>query len=344
MRDLGVTFRTGRGLFGGGHVVRAVDGVSLALAEGRTLALVGESGSGKSTIGRAILRLVDPDAGTVELRGRDLTRLSGAALRRARREVQMVFQDPYSSLDPILPVGRSIGEPLEVHTRLGRRARERRVAELLELVGLRADQADRLPHEFSGGQRQRLAIARALAVTPKVVVCDEAVSALDVSTQNQVIDLLERLQRELGVSYLFISHDLSVVRHVAHDVAVLYLGKLVEQGPVERVFAATAHPYTQALLAAVPQPRPGAGARRRVLLRGDLAVDAPEQGCALHPRCPHAMDVCRTTAPEPVEVPGGGSVSCHLHTTGPALGGRPLAELSAAPVPAAPVGAAPAPT
>lgn len=310
---------------------RAVDGVSFHIDPGETLAVVGESGSGKSTTARAVLRLLPPSGGTVRLDGVDLTTLSRAELRRARQRMQMVFQDPYSSLDPSMVVAESVGEPLQVHTSLDTRGRHQRVGELLEQVGLSPHHLERYPYEFSGGQRQRLAIARAIALEPSLVVCDEAVSALDVSTQNQIINLLEDLQGELGVSYLFISHDLAVVRHIAHRVAVMYLGRIVESGPVERIFGATAHPYTEALLSAVPVPDPEVqrGAER-IILRGDVPDPTrPPQGCAFHLRCPHVMDICRTTRPAVTPVDGGGEVACWLQVDGPRLGGRPLRALQA---------------
>ncbi|MQA95661.1 MAG: ATP-binding cassette domain-containing protein [Streptosporangiales bacterium] len=307
--------------------VYAVRGVSLHLAPGETLGLVGESGSGKSTAARAALRLVPVSSGTVLLDGEDLTGLGGAELRRRRRKAQMVFQDPFSSLDPSSTVGDSIAEPLRTHLGLGRAEREARVAELLELVGLDEAHAARYPQEFSGGQRQRIAIARAIAVSPAVVVCDEAVSSLDVSTQNQVLNLLGRLQRELGTAYLFIAHDLAVVRHIADRVAVMYLGEIVEEGPTRRVYGMPAHPYTEALLSAIPVPDPDrAGLGKRIVLPGDMPdATAPPPGCAFHTRCPYAMEICSREAPPVVEVEGGGRSACHLHTSGPSLGGAPLA-------------------
>jgi peptide/nickel transport system ATP-binding protein len=294
--------------------VRAVDGVSLTVAPGETLAVVGESGSGKSTVARAILRLVRPDAGTVWLDGADVSRYSDRAFRKVRASVQMVFQDPYSSLDPSMTVADSVAEPLEVHTNLTRAARQRRVAELFDLVGLAGHHLHRYPYEFSGGQRQRIAIARAIAVDPRLVICDEAVSALDVSTQNQIINLLGDLRTRLGIAYLFISHDLAVVRNLADRVAVMYLGRIVEEGPVARVFGAPAHPYTKALLTAVPVANPARQRQReRVPLLGEVPdATNPPTGCAFHPRCPYALPVCATDRPAPVAVPGGGLAACHL--------------------------------
>ncbi|GAA4880748.1 MULTISPECIES: ABC transporter ATP-binding protein [Saccharopolyspora] len=326
---LSVSFPVKRGLFRRPDRLRAVDDVSFELAPGEVLGLVGESGSGKSTTGRALMRLVEPDAGSVRLREVELTELSGEQMRRHRRHIQMVFQDPYSSLDPSMVIAESVGEPLEVHEGLRGRQRDERVRELLVRVGLSARHLERYPYEFSGGQRQRLAIARALAVDPAVVVCDEAVSALDVSTQNQIINLLERLRGELGTSYLFISHDLSVVRRLAQRVAVMYLGRLVEDGPSERLYSRPAHPYTEALLSAVPVPDPVAQRRReRIVLPGDPPDPTdPPRGCPFHPRCPYAMDVCREETPAPTPVDGGGRVRCHLHTAGPVLAGGSVLEL-----------------
>ncbi|MGW0040274.1 ABC transporter ATP-binding protein [Rhodococcus sp. NPDC003348] len=314
VRGLNVEFRSGSALFGGKRTVRAVNDVSFDIRAGETFALVGESGSGKSTTARGILRLVDVAAGTVMLDGVDVTSLSRNDLRAARRNMQMVFQDPYSSLDAARTVGDAIAEPLEVHTELDADARRRRVGDLLEQVGLRREHAQRYPYEFSGGQRQRIAIARAIAVEPKLIVADEAVSALDVSTQNQVIALLERLSRELGIAYLFIAHDLAVVRHIAQTTAVMYLGKIVEWGPSERLFAEPAHPYTKALLSAVPVPNPRRQRDRdRIRLTGELPDPAnPPSGCAFSTRCPLVTDRCRTEVPAVTDVPGGGQVACHL--------------------------------
>ncbi|MBE9375202.1 ABC transporter ATP-binding protein [Saccharopolyspora sp. HNM0983] len=338
--NLSVSFPIPRGALRRTGRLTAVSEVSLALAPGEVLGLVGESGSGKSTTGRALLRLVEPDSGTILLRGTDFTALRGDRLRRARRHVQMVFQDPYSSLDPSMVVAESLGEPLHVHERLTRAQRHERVRELLRLVGLAPQHLERYPYEFSGGQRQRLAIARALATGPDVLVCDEAVSALDVSTQNQIINLLERLRTDLGTAYLFISHDLSVLRRLAQRVAVMYLGGIVEQGPAERVYTAPAHPYTRALLSAVPVPDPAHRDRHRTIPAGDPPDPAaPPGGCPFHPRCAFAMDVCRTERPAETPVLGGGTVRCHLHTSGPGLGGNPLPDPDAALDPTGPPGA-----
>jgi peptide/nickel transport system ATP-binding protein len=313
VEDVSVTFGK-PGLRRRGRVLRAVDGVSLQIERGSTLGLVGESGSGKSTLGRAVLRLVPVRSGRVRLDGHDVTALRGRALRDARRRMQMVFQDPYSSLDPSSVIGDSIAEPLLEHEGLSRRDTESRVRELLDVVGLPPGHADRYPHEFSGGQRQRVAIARAIALRPSLVVCDEAVSALDVSTQNQVINLLEDLREQFGLSYLFIAHDLALVRHIAQEVAVMYLGHVVENGPTDRVYEAPAHPYTRALLSAIPASHPKRAATgRRTALSGDLPDPAnPPPGCPFVTRCPSAMDVCREVAPPTVAVAGGGSAACHL--------------------------------
>ncbi len=311
--DVAVTFsRRGRKRAEGG--VRALDGVSLELARGETLGVVGESGSGKSTLARVVMRLLDADRGEVELDGVRIDQVSSKDLRRLRPQFQMVFQDPYSSLDSSMTVGESIAQPLVVHRTVPPSERAAVVDELLERVGLGRDYADRYPDELSGGQRQRVAIARALALEPKLIVCDESVSALDVSTQNQVINLLEDIQRDSGTSYLFIAHDLSVVRHIAHRVVVMYLGRVVESGPVERVFSSPAHPYTEALLSAIPIPNPGLQrARTRITLEGDPPDPTlVPQGCAFHDRCRHAMPRCSVDVPLLQVVEGGGESACHL--------------------------------
>ncbi|TDB91589.1 ABC transporter ATP-binding protein [Actinomadura sp. KC216] len=333
VRDVSVVFRKKRTL-AAARQVRAVNDVTFHIDQGETFGLVGESGSGKSTTGRALLKLVPTVSGSIRVAGHDVTSLRGSALRKARRSMQMVFQDPYSSLDPSSTVAASIAEPLVVHEKLSAKAARSRVHELIEMVGLRASYADRYPYEFSGGQRQRLAIARAIALNPRFVVCDEAVSALDVSTQNQVINLLERLRSEFKLTYLFIAHDLAIVRHISHRVGVMYLGRIVETGPAERVYGAPAHPYTQALLSAIPDPRRES---ERIVLEGDLPDPAkPPVGCPFQTRCRFVMDVCRQRMPEHTAVEGGGEVACHLQTSGPTLAGSPLHDLAPTRVAAAP--------
>ncbi|MEA2777888.1 MAG: peptide/nickel transport system ATP-binding protein [Acetobacteraceae bacterium] len=304
----------------GGRPVKAVDGVSFDLAAAETLALVGESGCGKSTTGRMLLRLTEPTAGAIRFDGVDLLGLGRRALRQRRRELQIVFQDPYSSLSPRLRVEDIIAEPLDVHGLCrSRTARRDRVVELLGLVGLDAVHLRRHPFEFSGGQRQRIAIARALAPEPRLIVADEPVSALDVSIQSQVVNLMQDLQTRLGVAYVFISHDLAVVRHIANRVAVMYLGRLVEVGDTDALFDAPHHPYTQALLSAAPVPDPERR-RSRIVLRGDVPnpANAPS-GCHFHPRCPIAQAVCRETVPTLREVRHGQSAACHFAAPFPIL-------------------------
>jgi peptide/nickel transport system ATP-binding protein len=312
-----------------GHV-HAVDGVSLEVRPGETLGLVGESGSGKSTTGRAMLRLVELTRGRVVVDGREVSALTGRALRDARHDMQMVFQDPYSSLDPRRTIAEAVGEPLEVHLGLRGARRDDEVARLLDLVGIGGHALQRYPYEFSGGQRQRIAIARALALNPAFVVCDEPVSSLDVSTQSQVINLLADLQRRLGIAFLFIAHDLSVVAHISHRIAVMYLGSIVETGPTAEVIARPRHPYTQALLSAVPVPDPTIQReRRRIVLSGDIPSPSnPPAGCHFHTRCPYVMDVCRTVVPPVFTDASGTTALCHLHTEGPVLDGRPVTELT----------------
>ncbi|HXQ60046.1 MAG TPA: dipeptide ABC transporter ATP-binding protein [Acidimicrobiales bacterium] len=306
--------------------VKAVDGVDLHVPVGRTVGLVGESGSGKSTLARLIVRLVDPSEGSIVLDGHDLTTLSGRELRHTRRSMQIVFQDPYSSLDPRMRVNDIVGEPLEIYDNVTGAERDERVAELLDQVGLGRYALYRRPHEFSGGQRQRIAIARALAPRPRLLVCDEPVSALDVSTQSQVINLLTDLQSRLGLAFLFIAHDLSVVRHISDRIAVMYLGRIVEEGDAEEVYLRPRHPYTEALLSAIPIPDvhrpPGI---QRIVLTGEVANPLdPPTGCTFHPRCPYAMEICSTVEPQPFVTPAGTTVRCHLHTSGPVLDGRPI--------------------
>ncbi len=304
--DLKKHFRTRSGL------VRAVDGVSFALARGETLGLVGESGCGKSTTARLVLRLIEPTGGTVRFDGQDITKLPGGELRRLRRRMQIVFQDPFASLNPRMTVGATLDEPLSLHG-YGNVARRRdRVAELLGLVGLTPEHAARYPHEFSGGQRQRVGIARALALEPALVVCDEPVSALDVSVQAQVVNLLRDLQARLGLSYLFIAHDLAVVKHVATRVAVMYLGRIVETAGRDELFANPRHPYTRALLAAIPRPDPAQKLARQVP-GGDVPSPLdPPPGCHFHTRCPFVADRCRTEVPVLREVAEGHAAACHF--------------------------------
>jgi oligopeptide/dipeptide ABC transporter ATP-binding protein len=290
--------------------VQAVDGVSFTVEAGKTLALVGESGSGKSTVGRLVLRLIEPTAGRVSFGGTEVFSLDPAATRAYRRNAQLVFQDPYASLNPRMTVGDILGEPLALHSIVPAAQRAQRVAELMEMVGLEPRFAPRYPHEFSGGQRQRIVIARALAVEPKLIVCDEPVSALDVSIRSQVLNLLRDLQRRLDLAYIFISHDLAVVKHIADRVAVMYLGRIVEVAPTDELFAHPRHPYTQALLSAIPVPRPRAR-RERTILPGDVPSPiAPPPGCHLHQRCPHAIDRCRVERPE-LRDAGGHATACH---------------------------------
>jgi oligopeptide transport system ATP-binding protein len=294
--------------------VKAVDGVSFEIRHGETLGLVGESGCGKSTTGRAILQLHKPTAGHVYFEDVDLATLSGGELRRLRPKMQMIFQDPYASLNPRHSVAKIVGEPLVVHGVGNGRERRERVMELLELVGLRSMHLNRFPHEFSGGQRQRIGIARALALNPSFIVCDEPISALDVSIQAQVVNLLQDLQKELGLTYLFIAHDLSMVRHISHSVAVMYLGKIVELTDRKTLFRDPIHPYTQSLLSAVPIPDPKLERkRRRIILKGEVPSPAhPPSGCVFHTRCPIAVEDCSVIEPEFREVDAGHAVACLL--------------------------------
>jgi len=294
--------------------VKAVDGVSFDVYRGETLGLVGESGCGKTTTGRTIIRLYEPTDGHVHFEGADLAAIRGSQLRQMRRKMQMIFQDPYASLSPRMSVLGIVGEPMEVHRVASGKERKDRVAELLELVGLDPAFMNRYPHEFSGGQRQRIGLARSLALNPDLIICDEPISALDVSIQAQVVNLLEELQAKLGLTYVFIAHDLSMVRHISNRVAVMYLGKIVELTDRDTLYSNPLHPYTQALLSAVPVPDPFIEEKRqRIILEGDLPSPAnPPQGCNFNTRCPVAIDTCFEVEPEFIEVAPGHSCACHL--------------------------------
>jgi oligopeptide/dipeptide ABC transporter ATP-binding protein len=292
--------------------VKAVDGVTFDVARGETLGLVGESGCGKSTLGRTILRLIDPTAGSIRFAGKELVGLSQRALRPMRKQMQLIFQDPYASLNPRMTVGEIIGEPFVIHQLASGKAREEKIAALLDKMGLPRDAARRYPHEFSGGQRQRIGIARALAVNPDLVVADEPISALDVSIQAQIVNLLVDLQRELGLTYLFVAHDLRIVEYISTRVAVMYLGKIVELASAKELYKNPRHPYTQALLSAVPIPDPSRK-RERIILQGDVPSPInPPKGCAFNPRCPYAFDRCRVETPPLYQLGAGHVSACFL--------------------------------
>ncbi|MEK7210292.1 MAG: dipeptide ABC transporter ATP-binding protein [Candidatus Binatota bacterium] len=317
VRSLKKYFPVGSGLFSRRKgEVKAVDGVSLTVEEGETLGLVGESGCGKSTLGRSILRLIEPTEGEVFFQGKNLLAMSPRELRDMRRQMQIIFQDPYASLNPRMRVGETVGEGLEIHKLATGKKKREQVMGLLNQVGLREEHYDRYPHEFSGGQRQRIGIARALAVSPKFIVADEPVSSLDVSIQAQIINLLQELQEKMHLTYFFISHDLRVVEHISHRVAIMYLGKIVEIAPSDKIYQEAKHPYTQALLSAVPIPDPNRR-KERIVLQGDVPSPVnPPPGCAFHPRCRYREDICDKVEPKLEFGAGGHGVSCHVFGPG----------------------------
>ncbi|MGI6173111.1 MAG: ABC transporter ATP-binding protein [Christensenellales bacterium] len=316
VKNLTKYFDIGGGFLSEKKVVHAVENVSFSVEKGETLGLVGESGCGKSTVGRTLLRLYEPTGGQIFFDGQDITR---ANMTPFRKRMQIVFQDPYASLDPRMTVGDIVGEPLDIYRAYANKSERRdRILELLALVGLNSEHMNRYPHEFSGGQRQRISIARAMALRPDFMVCDEPISALDVSIQAQVINMLMELQNKLGMAYLFIAHDLNVVRHISRRVGVMYLGSLVEVCDAARLYKEPLHPYTQALLSAIPIPDPDASrAKKRVVLQGDVPSPMnPPKGCLFHTRCPYARDICRETAPETISVDAAHTVACHKVSQG----------------------------
>lgn len=312
VRNMKKHFSARKGFFGKERIVKAVDGVSFSIAKGETLGIVGESGCGKSTLGRSVLRLVEPTAGETLFQGRDIVKLSKQELRIARREMQIVFQDPYASLNPRSTVRAILEAPYYIHKMGSKQEIRTKVEALIEKVGLSVQQLDLYPHEFSGGQRQRIGIARALTLNPKLIVADEPVSALDVSIQSQVLNLLADLRREYALSYMFISHDLSVVQHISNRVAVMYLGRIIELADVDELYSNPQHPYTQALLSAVPRPNPEVK-KERIILKGDLPSPAnPPSGCSFHTRCPAAAPVCAMSSPQLKEIGNGHLAACLL--------------------------------
>ncbi|GGG64905.1 ABC transporter ATP-binding protein [Paenibacillus radicis (ex Gao et al. 2016)] len=313
VKGLQKSFLVNKGWFGNNKYLQAVNNISFSIGKGETFSLVGESGCGKSTTGRLVTRLLTPNQGEVWFNGQNITQLNDNQMRPIRKEMQMVFQDPYASLNPRMKVKDLVAEPLLIHTKLSQGERDKLASELLEVVGLNSFHAERYAHEFSGGQRQRIGIARALSVRPSLIVADEPVSALDVSIQSQVLNLLQDLQEQYGLTYLFISHDLSVVEHISDRIGVMYLGSLVETAPKDELYERPLHPYTQALLSSVPVPDPSM-ARERIILKGDLPspVDPPS-GCRFHTRCPACMEVCKTKVPVFQEVEPGRQVACHLY-------------------------------